>query len=267
MNLKLRTILIWVFSVVITLVSVYYQRKTGPTHPLTVKTELSDRVVTNKLIRAAECESDALIALYVPDAGVDGYIQFKRYKSYDEWFEQKMMRRNDSLIAYLPAQPPAGKMIYKIFLEQNMKRAPLTDQPVIMRFRGTVPVWILIIHIVVIFLAMLFSTYTGLEALFKGSRVVLFTRLTIVLLFTGGLILGPVVQKYAFGAFWTGWPLGHDLTDNKTAVAFIFWLIAFIQQQRRRNYRIWVIIAALVLIAAFVIPHSVWGSELDYTQQ
>ena len=34
----------------------------------------------------------------------------------------------------------------------------------------------------------------------------------------GGMILGPIVQKYAFGAYWTGIPFGHDLTDAKNLV-------------------------------------------------
>ncbi|MBP6978759.1 MAG: hypothetical protein KBB71_10640, partial [Lentimicrobiaceae bacterium] len=150
---------------------------------------------------------------------------------------------------------------------ENGERNPLITEPVILRYKGAVPGWILIIHIIVIFSAMLLSTRTGMEAFFRRPRVVPYTWWTIILLLVGGMILGPVVQKYAFGAFWTGWPIGHDLTDNKTAIAFIFWLIAFIQQLRKRNSRIWVIIAAIVLIIAFIIPHSTWGSELDYTQQ
>ena len=137
-----------------------------------------------------------------------------------------------------------------------------------MRFKGPVPLWILIIHVLVIFGGMLFSTRSGIEAAFNRPKVILLTRWTIMLLLAGGLILGPVVQKYAFGEFWTGWPLGTDLTDNKMAIAFIFWLIAFIQQLRtRKSNRVWVILAAIVLVVIFLIPHSMWGSEIDYTQQ
>lgn len=257
----------WVFSVIFTLAFVYYQRLTGPTYPVTVKTEIGQQPVKNKLPRTWECGSDAKISLHIPDSSINGYIQYKRYKSYDVWFESRMERNKDSLIAYLPAQPPAGKMEYLIILEQDRKRTPLNDGPVILRYKGAVPDWILIIHVILIFAAMLFSTRTGLEALFNGNRVILYTRVTLILLLVGGLFLGPVIQKYAFDAFWTGWPSGNDLTDNKTAVAFIFWLIAFIQQQRKRNYKIWVIVAALVLIIIFLIPHSMWGSELNHLEQ
>jgi hypothetical protein len=86
-------------------------------------------------------------------------------------------------------------------------------------------------------------------------------------LFIGGLILGPIVQQYAFGAFWTGWPFGHDLTDNKTIIAFIFWAIALFQVMKKKpKAGIWVIVATIVMLAVYLIPHSVLGSEIDYTQ-
>ncbi|MDZ7744022.1 MAG: hypothetical protein U5Q03_20390 [Bacteroidota bacterium] len=79
------------------------------------------------------------------------------------------------------------------------------------------------------------------------------------------MILGPIVQKYAFDVYWAGWPFGHDLTDNKTLVSFIFWLIAVFVLRKNPENRTWPIIASVVLIAIYLIPHSVLGSELDYT--
>jgi uncharacterized BrkB/YihY/UPF0761 family membrane protein len=83
----------------------------------------------------------------------------------------------------------------------------------------------------------------------------------------GGLILGPIVQKYAFDAYWTGWPFGHDLTDNKSLVAFIFWVIALAMLSRNRVRRTWVVVAAVVTLVVFMIPHSMLGSEIDYTKE
>ena len=80
------------------------------------------------------------------------------------------------------------------------------------------------------------------------------------------MIFGPIVQKFAFNAFWTGWPWGHDLTDNKTIVAFIFWLIALIRLIKNKEKRGWALVASIVLLVIYLIPHSVLGSEIDYTQ-
>ena len=42
----------------------------------------------------------------------------------------------------------------------------------------------------------------------------------------GGMILGPIVQKYAFGEYWTGFPYGGDFTDNKMLIMWLAWAIA-----------------------------------------
>ena len=126
---------------------------------------------------------------------------------------------------------------------------------------------VLIPHIFFIFLAMLFSTITGLEAIFKGKNTFVYTWITIITLFLGGLILGPIIQKFSFGVYWSGWPFGHDLTDNKSLIALIFWIVALIIQYRNREKRTWPIIAALVMLIVFLIPHSVLGSEIDYTKE
>ena len=72
------------------------------------------------------------------------------------------------------------------------------------------------------------------------------------------------MQKYSFGAYWTGWAFGGDLTDNKTIVAFIVWMIAAWQIAKDKAKRTWAIIASAVLLAVYLIPHSLLGSELDY---
>jgi len=84
----------------------------------------------------------------------------------------------------------------------------------------------------------------------------------LALLAVGGLLLGPVVQKYAFGAFWTGFPYGTDLTDNKTALAVLAWGVAVVAAARGRWARAAIVAAALVTLVVFAVPHSLFGSEL-----
>ena len=55
-------------------------------------------------------------------------------------------------------------------------------------------------------------------------------------------------------------------SDNKTAVAFLAWLLAWAALGRAKNPRRWMAGAAIVTLAAFLIPHSVLGSELDYSK-
>ena len=125
--------------------------------------------------------------------------------------------------------------------------------------------WILIPHVIIMFSAMLFSTRAGLEFFNSGPNLKKLASWTVGLLFLGGLLLGPAVQWYAFNAWWTGWPFGTDLTDNKTAVALAGWLVALMAIHRKRHGRAWALGASLVLLLVYLIPHSMLGSEFDYT--
>jgi hypothetical protein len=191
-------------------------------------------------------------------------LKYRYYRSTDEWTGIEMIHNGEQLQAFLPKQPPAGKLEYLIALEYQGTYYSITEEPVVIRFKGGVPSFILVPHIILMFLAMLYSTRTGLEAIFKGVKTFKYTSITLITLGIGGMILGPVVQWYAFGDLWTGWPFGGDWTDNKTLVAFVFWLIAFFVLRKNRTNRLWPIVAFVVLLAMYMIPHSMGGSELDY---
>jgi len=258
---------LWIFSIIFTILTAYYQRRTGPTYPEISRITIDNQTFKNKLITTFGGDGDAEIRLNVPNDNFSAFINYKRYKSYDDWIQADLIIEGDKLIASIPHQPPAGKVIYQIFLTNEEEKIPLTEDPVIIRFKGAVPAYFLIPHILIIFLAMVFSNRTAAEVLVKGKKTFQYTGLTVIFLLIGGMILGPVIQKYAFGAFWTGWPAGQDLTDNKTAVSFILWVVAYFQLRKNRTKGIWALIAAIVLLAIYLIPHSVLGSEIDYTSQ
>ncbi len=267
MGPKTKTTLLWLLALVITLASAIYQRRTGPTYPLRGEATIGGGTYAYSLSRSHGGDGGAPVTLRVADPAISGELSLRRFKSNDEWTTVSMVRKGDTLIGMLPHQPPAGKVMYSITLAaSDTDRVTLTSEPVVLRFKGDVPLAILIPHVIFMFIAMLLSTRTGLEALARRNRVVPLTMWTVGLLFLGGLALGPIVQKYAFGSFWTGWPFGYDLTDNKTLIAFLAWAAAAILARFRRSVFIGPIIAAIVLLAVYVIPHSVLGSELDYTK-
>ncbi len=176
------------------------------------------------------------------------------------------MRTEETLIAYLPKQPSAGKLEYFVVLESiNNPDKKIASDHVIIRFKGNVPAWAMIPHILFMFAAMLLSTVAGIMAIVKDEKQVLFGKLTLLFLIIGGMIFGPVIQHYAFGQAWTGIPIGWDLTDNKTLIALIFWIVAVWANRKNPNLKL-TILAAIVLMVVYCIPHSLFGSEFDYSQ-
>ncbi len=269
MNSTLKTTLWWVFAVVFTIVMARYQKMTGPTYPISGKATLNGKVYRYKLIRTAENDKDAEIALNIPDTTVKGTITYKRFKSNDSLATVPLMRRNDTLYFMMPKQPAAGKMMYEITLKspaEDVKLQAKNHEFVVMRFKGPVPLYILIPHILFMFLGLLFSSRTAIEALIKGARTYKLAIWSLVFLIIGGLILGPMVQKHAFGAYWTGWPFGHDLTDNKTLIMVLAWVFAIFKLRKDPTNKTWPVVAAVIVLAVYLIPHSVLGSEIDHTK-
>ena len=265
--MKSRPWLLWAISVLITLASAVYQRITGPTYPLRGQVVVGSDTIRFRLLRSFENPADGEVALTVPDRTVSGTYEFRRQPSDDPWTRKPLERRGDLLVARIPSQPASGKVIYRISIgKPGSEPVALTSDPVIGRFKNYVPrIPILYPHILLMFIGMLCSTRAGLEAVTRGSRTYSIALWSVIPIFIGGIVLGPIVQKFAFGAYWTGWPVGHDLTDNKTAVAMIFWLVAVWRLRKHPETGGWVIAAALITLIVFGIPHSVLGSEFNYT--
>jgi hypothetical protein len=260
-----QSVLFWILAVVITILTAYYQRVTGPTYPVSGKVSLNAKTISYTLDRSHAGPTNAPVKVKTDDASIQGEVSWKRYRTDDDWTSVPLKYEDGFLVAELPHQLPAGKLLYKLELRQGDQRVNVPGpDPIAIRFRGDVPMWIFIPHLVAMFAAMLLSTRAGLEYFSKEPQFKRMTYWTLGFLFVGGFIFGPLMQYYAFNAWWTGWPFGTDLTDNKTAVAFIAWVVAGIALSRAKHPKRWVLGAAIILIVVYLIPHSVLGSELNY---
>ena len=249
-------------AIVITLVAVIYQRSTGPTYPK--KYDLRGDI-TIKLPRSHGGETNAPVEIPKLTKEMSATLTYKRYPTNDEWHTVELEDKGNRLSTELPNHPPAGKLIY--FMEINygdgVQNLASAQDPIYIRYKGAVPTVILAPHVVCMFLSMLLSVVALFEALFGTQSFKLVGRLTLGCLFVGGMILGPLVQKYAFGVYWAGFPFDWDLTDNKLLIAVIAWTTAVIWTFRKSTK--WpTVIAAVVLFAVYSIPHSMQGSEYDY---
>jgi hypothetical protein len=197
-------------------------------------------------------------------------LRWRRYPTDDAWAAVPMTRDGGELVAALPIQPPAGKVEYLVELMAGSASARIpadAEETVILRYRGAVPAIVLVPHIVLMALAMLVGVRAGAGALVGDGDHRRLTTVTLVGLAAGGLIYGPITQRYAFGAFWTGIPFGWDLTDNKTLVMWLGWAVAWVAHTRRwRAARGLVVLAAVLMLVVYVIPHSLKGSQFDYTR-
>lgn len=273
----MKTILLWILTIIIALSTMIYQRMTGPTYPKKNTISLGNKEYKLKLLRSNEIGTPCDVLLNIPDTQITGFIYFKKYKTNEEWQKIEMTRKTiknedcfgdcddiSVLSAILPEQPAAGKIEYHLELFKGAESVKVaTNVPVVIRFKGAVPKYILYPHITFMIISLILAIRAGIEVLFKRKKALLFATITLIALGLGGLLLGPIVQKYAFGDYWTGWPFGSDWTDNKTLFAFIFWLIAVIKLQKDAKNRLWPLLALGILFSVYLIPHSMGGSELN----
>ncbi|MBN1542789.1 hypothetical protein JW992_11640 [candidate division KSB1 bacterium] len=258
---------LWIAALILTIASFIFQRVTGPTQPVAEKIDFNGSPVSFEFERSHITDSDQPIQIWAPDTSITGTLIYRRHRSFDEWTAEPLQRFGEVLASSLPKQPAAGKIAYWVELQKGKEqRIVPTGGTLITRFRGAVPNAILIPHILFVFLFFLLAIRTGLEALSSAEHLFPYVLWTLVFLVIGGMIMGPIVQKFAFDAYWTGFPMGTDLTDNKTLVALIAWIIALVMIQRQPRHRGWVLAAVLITLVVFLIPHSLLGSELDYSQ-
>lgn len=263
-----QTILLWLSAFVLTMGLAAYQEKTGPTYPISGEAQLEQTSFHYSLQRTHGGETDHRVELEIADSAVTGLVIWKRYKL-DELTKMLLMKRQGkTLFADLPHQPPAGKLEYQVVLLRNQQELTLpADEPAVIRFKGAVPNIALIPHVFLMFGGLLLAMRTALGAVFNRNIRTL-SWVTTGLIIVGGLIFGPIVQKYAFGAYWTGWPFGGDWTDNKTAIMALAWLAVLWTIRGKTGEhrgRWWAVAAMIVTFAVYLIPHSMRGSELDYS--
>lgn len=267
-------IVLWVLAVLLMLTAAVYQRLTGPTYRLRGQFAVAAETYRYRLIRSAYSTADTMVSIPMPREQVTGSLSYRRYPTNDEFVSVPLESHGTELGARLPAQPPAGKLEYYITLSTpGGEQVRIPDTPegtVVMRFKGPTPIFVLLPHVLMMFFAVLIGMRAGLAALFGPSSIRKLAWTTLVLVTIGGLMLGPVVQKTAFGEYWTGFPFGFDLTDNKTLIMWLVWLLAVgvLEKFRDRQLagRMTVIGAAVVMVVVYLIPHSLRGSELDYSQ-
>lgn len=260
----MKNFIFWTVAVLITVAAAMYQRTTGPTYPKKISVLIGADEYDMKLKRSQTNTQPCRIKVETP-GDISGKIFYKKFRINEEWTSADMSHDGNYLIGELPSQPAAGKLEYYIVLAtpSGDMIEIARDEPVVIRFKGNVPALVMIPHILIMFFAMLLSNLAGFTAVFGDKRQVQYGRWAMWLLLAGGMILGPIVQKYAFGDLWTGVPFGWDLTDNKTLIAVIAWIFAVVMN-RKKDRPVYTIAAAVILLMVYSIPHSLFGSELDY---
>lgn len=275
----LKSIALWIVAILVTILCLSYQDKTGPTYPLRGTIEDGGADLDFTFLRSENIGTDlkVMFADPLPD-GFTAYVKYRRYQSHDDWtiaemeqgdfkfrrrWEENTVKGYGAKLPYLEER--AGKYEYFVYyqLHDSEAHSITGEEPIFARYKAAVPGWLLLIHVLAIFISMIFAIRTVLEAIFKGNYKWMIWA-TLISFILGGFVFGPMVQKYAFGVLWSGIPFGHDWTDNKVVMELLFWIYAAWMNRGDRRNRLSVILAGVATLIVYFIPHSIFGSEYNY---
>jgi len=253
----------WFAAILITFTIAIFQLIMGTANPLAVQVNTGKQLLQCELTRTYNGKTDCPIILPIGDIKVSGSILYRVYPSESKMSRIDFDREGDKLIANLPSQPPSGKLEYRVFLEREGTTIYVNEgKPVIIRFLGKVPIYILILQSILIFLAILFSNITGIYAGLGIKSFKWMIYLDILILLAVIFLLQPLMHKYALNQWWTCFPNSWEAGDNKLLIALMVWLVTA-YFNLKKNRRGLVVIASIISIFMFSVPHGFPGFVHD----
>jgi len=254
--------LLWILALLITCSAAYYQRVSSPTYPSVVIIPIEMQKYPVPFLHSHTGKSDCPIILQIGDISVKGELYYRKYPSQSEMTKLEMKREGDKLVAAMPNQSPGVKVEYRVDLFKNGVQLNYTiSKPTILLFEGEIPKFPFFMNLAVLGLAIFLSTWSGLLALFGSGASKFFSMLTFISFIIGGFIIAPIVHKYAVNDWWTGFPIGYSLNNNKFFLASLVWLVVVVTIQRKYN-RIISVVASLLSLLIFLIPSTFVENEV-----
>jgi hypothetical protein len=268
-----------ILAVFMTIVVIISARYFGPNRRYTAETAGQGISLSHKAPRGHSGEGPAVLELL---AGFDAakkpdirFVLVGQVKDSKGWerlapvsTETDSESSKQKYVFEVPHKAPATRYFYRFEAKAGEGQPLVLEQdggrPMMVKFKGDVPAWILITHVLAMFGGFFLLIWSALHAfkpaLGKGdakssARLGLWAW---IVLFIGGLPIGFLMNYYAFDVAWEGFPFGKDVTDNKTQIALILWGIATLGLYigKGRKAGLLAIGTAVIVLAIYLIPHS-----------
>jgi hypothetical protein len=217
-----------------------------------------------------------------PPVDIDAVVRYR--EPGEERFESVEMTpvSEGTWSAKLPAREKGERLEYGLRIstggtreDGSSSRSGTESGFHVIKYKGEVSPTILVLHILCMFAGFFFiveALIGSLAMLFKGEgKDFTLAQVRWVLLFTflGGWPLGFALNWQRFGTVWEGFPFGYDVTDNKTQLVFILWLVVAALSWKSfacrrtgrdlagpRTVATAVIVSSVLSLILYLVPHS-----------
>lgn len=272
-------------AILITLVLLALARKMTTVKSVHKTVDIGGVVIEHDTVPKKRGPGDAVIPVKV--SGAEKATLFYRIGEGDFQAVQMDLKEGESdvFVASIPHQKKGTNVWYYIEAQRQIEdrkvAVTLPDgnsanfRPILLKFQGNVPSLIISSHVFCNFAGIFFSVLALFSAVDlkrgKGTlkKSVAFSLLTFTFLFMGFVTLGAALNYFAFGVLWEAFPFGTDVTDSKSQIALLSWLVTLFLVKgtiwgknpsknlaSEKGYSTTVIISFVITVAMFLIPHS-----------
>jgi|GEM_PF-1531253 len=254
-----KKILFFLLAIGLSIIATFIRQFSSPDNLYKAYANINNNIYSFKLpvVRESnEVNEKFPIEIYLSDTAVKGKLFYKKLNIKEKWHENNLIRMNDNLIGVLPFQKPNIKIQYYLELKSNGKTYQVAkNNPVIFRFQGKVTKYILFPYNILMFLALIFSCYSGILSIFNLGSFIKYSKVTFYLFLFGALIFGFLVHLISFSHLFIKIATYNDLTFYKNLLIFIFWLGIYLLNKRIQLRYITFVISVITLIL-YCIPQN-----------
>jgi hypothetical protein len=274
-----------IIAVLITLAVLGYARKTSVGRSAKISIEKEGIKIEQMTTPKQEGETPAVIKANVSNASTVKLFYKVGDKPEYEIYEMKESQSEKGLYeTSVPTYPKGIRGYYYIEASSGQKPALIVTlpdksspkfKPVTLKYQGKPPAWLILIHVLTAFIAVFFAVLSVFSAwrVKKDnnaiSAAIINPLLAVISMFVSFFPSGFAMNWYTFGTIWEAFPFGKDITDNKSQIIFLAWLLILILfkgslfgKSDNKNlvgsklYFPAVSIAFLVMLIIYAIPHS-----------
>lgn len=279
----------WKLGIAFVVVFLLFALSKGSTHrrKAMVVEKLGARVVhltTREHIGAGDAPVKAVVETAIPLIPGRVRLYYKIGKKGTLcWASMGRIASSDTFVGVVPHQEKGRRAYYYLQVETPQGQVitlPDAQVPgnksILLKFKGVVNPFVTIGHVLCMFAAVFillvaffysFDILGGRRPVHQALKPILWALL---FLFIGGFPLGWVMNAQTFGApWWEAFPFGWDITDNKTQLVFLYWIMVLILVYRSlftkdstrdlihpKLFAWLTVLGTFLTLGIYLIPHS-----------
>jgi hypothetical protein len=246
----------------LTIVATFVQQLSSSDRPYNTSVNIGSTTYDFQLPVVHEGNEESLVEITLPDTSIHGQLFYKKYNIEEKWRTNNLIRMNENLVSVLPHQKPNIKIQYYIELNSKGKTYFIAKQnPVVVRFQGEVPKYILYPQVLVMFISLVIAIFAGMLALFNIDTYKKYAKIAFYLFFLGGFLIGLLVHMISFRHLFIQSLTCNDLTFYKNSIIFLIWLVVY-YMNKKYDIRYYTLAGAVLTLVLFCLPQHILFSCL-----